>query len=136
VTEEKKIKVLLGKVGLDGHDRGIRTVASWLREEGMEVIYIGMQNTPETVIATAIQEDVDVIGMSFQGGDHIHLLKKAKGLMKEKGMDEVLLVAGGNIPRQHDDVLKEAGVDAVFHPGTMMDNIVSYIKENVKSRQN
>jgi methylmalonyl-CoA mutase C-terminal domain/subunit len=133
---EKKTKVLLGKIGLDGHDRGVRTVAAWLREEGMEVVYIGTQNTPHSVIATAIQEDVDVIGLSFQGGDHIHLLKKMRQLMDEKKMDGVLLVAGGNIPRQHEDQLKAIGVDLVFHPGTMMDKIVGAIQESVARRKN
>jgi methylmalonyl-CoA mutase C-terminal domain/subunit len=132
---EKKTKVLLGKIGLDGHDRGVRTVAAWLREEGMEVIYIGTQNTPHSVIATAIQEDVDVIGLSFQGGDHIHLLKKMRDMMNEKNMDGVLLVAGGNIPRQHEDQLKAIGVDLVFHPGTMMDKIVGAINECVARRR-
>jgi len=132
---DKQVKVLLGKIGLDGHDRGVRTVAAWLREEGMEVIYIGTQNTPQSVIATAIQEDVDVVGLSFQGGDHIHLLKKMRELMDEKKMDGVLLVAGGNIPRQHEDQLKAIGVDLVFHPGTMMDKIVSPIKECVARRR-
>ena len=136
MAKEKQIKVLLGKVGLDGHDRGVRTVATWLRENGMEVIYIGTQQTPQTVVATAVQEDVDVVGLSFQGGDHRHLLKRTKDLMKEKGLDDVMLIAGGNIPRQHTDELKEVGVDAVFHPGTMMDKIVDYIKESAGKRHN
>lgn len=127
---DRQIKVLLGKAGLDGHDRGIKAVAAWLRREGMEVIYIGTHNTPESVVATAVQEDVDVIGMSFQGGDHEHILEQVQGEMDRNGLNHVLLIVGGNIPRQHDARLKEIGVDMIFHAGTSMGDIVDFIMEN------
>ena len=127
---DRQIKVLLGKAGLDGHDRGIKAVAAWLRREGMEVIYIGTHNTPQSIMATAIQEDVDVIGMSFQGGDHEHILEQIQREMDQSGLNHVLLIVGGNIPRQHDARLKEIGVDMIFHAGTSMGDIVDFIKEN------
>ena len=129
---DKQIKVLLGKAGLDGHDRGIKAVAAWLRREGMEVIYIGTHNTPQSIAATAVQEDVDVIGMSFQGGDHEHILEQVQREMDQNGLNHVLLIVGGNIPRQHDTRLKEIGVDMIFHAGTSMGDIVGFIKENTR----
>ena len=127
---DKQIKVLLGKAGLDGHDRGIKAVAAWLRREGMEVIYIGTHNTPESIVATALQEDVDAIGMSFQGGDHEHILEQVQKEKAQNDLNHVRLIVGGNIPRQHDARLKEIGVDMIFHTGTSMGDIVNFIKEN------
>jgi len=132
---KNSIKVIIGKVGLDGHDRGVRTVASWLSSAGMEVVYLGTHNTVKSVVATGLQEDADVLGLSFQGGDHVHLLEQTTREMEAHGLKHMLLIAGGNIPRQDSGRLKEIGVDQVFHPGTPMNNIVAFIRENVPERQ-
>ena len=121
-------RVLLGKVGLDGHDRGVRMLAAWLRDIGMEVVYLGTHNTPAAVVNAAEQEDVDFIGLSFQGAEHVHLLKLVKEEMKKAGLDDVLLVAGGNIPRQDFSKLKDIGVDAVCPPGSSMQSVTEYFQ--------
>jgi len=126
---EKNPRILLGKVGLDGHDRGVRMLATWLRDSGMEVVYIGTHNTPDAAVKAAEQEDVDFIGLSFQGAEHIPLLKMVSAKMKESGLNDVLLVAGGNIPRQDIPVLKDIGVDAIFPPGSPMNNITEYFQQ-------
>lgn len=126
---EKNPRILLGKVGLDGHDRGVRMLATWLRDSGMEVVYIGTHNTPDAAVKAAEQEDVDFIGLSFQGAEHIPLLKMVSSKMKESGLNDVLLVAGGNIPRQDIPVLKDIGVDAIFPPGSPMNNITEYFQQ-------
>ena len=128
---EKNARILLGKVGLDGHDRGVRMLAAWLRDMQMEVIYIGTHNTPDAAVKAAAQEDVDFIGLSFQGADHIPLLKMVTQKMKEADLQGVKLVAGGNIPRQDMDQLKAFGVDEVFPPGTPMEKITEYFKQRV-----
>ena len=128
---EKNPRILLGKVGLDGHDRGVRMLATWLRDSGMEVVYIGTHNTPDAAVKAAEQEDVDFIGLSFQGAEHIPLLKMVAAKMKEAGLNDVLLVAGGNIPRQDIPVLKKIGVDAIFPPGSPMKNITEYFQERI-----
>lgn len=127
-----KIRVLVAKPGLDGHDRGAKIVARALRDAGMEVIYTGLHQTAEMVVQTAIQEDVDVIGLSLLSGAHMTLFRDVTEMLKEKGMDDVLVIGGGIIPEEDVPALNEAGIDGVFGPGTPMEDIVTFIKENVK----
>jgi methylmalonyl-CoA mutase C-terminal domain/subunit len=126
---ERKIRVLIAKAGLDGHDRGAKVVAAALRDAGMEVIYTGLRQTPEMIVSAAIQEDVDVIGVSILSGAHMTIFPKIIKLMKEKGLDDVLLLAGGIIPDEDIPKLKEMGVAEVFAPGTLTTEIVQFIKE-------
>jgi methylmalonyl-CoA mutase C-terminal domain/subunit len=126
---ERKIRVLIAKAGLDGHDRGAKVVAAALRDAGMEVIYTGLRQTPEMIVSAAIQEDVDVIGVSILSGAHMTIFPKIIKLMKEKGLDDVLLLAGGIIPDEDIPKLKEMGVAEVFTPGTLTTEIVQFIKE-------
>ena len=129
---EKKIRVLIAKPGLDGHDRGAKVVARILRDAGMEVIYTGLRQTPEMVVAAALQEDVDVIGLSILSGAHMTLLPKVAELAKEKGLSDGLFLVGGIIPDDDAVALKEMGVDGIFGPGASSEEIVSFITENVK----
>ncbi len=129
------IRVLLGKIGLDGHDRGIRMVAAWLRDAGMEVVYVGTHQTAERLARVASEEDVDVIGLSFQGADHIPLCRQMIEQMERHNLQDRLLVVGGNIPRADIPLLKEMGVDAVFPSGTSMSKSVAYIKENALKKR-
>jgi methylmalonyl-CoA mutase C-terminal domain/subunit len=129
---EKKIRVLVAKPGLDGHDRGAKVVARALRDAGMEVIYTGLHQTAEMVVETAIQEDVDVIGLSLLSGAHMTLFVDVIKLLKEKGMDNVLVVGGGIIPEEDAPKLKKAGIAGIFGPGTPCDDIVEFIKKKVK----
>jgi len=131
---EKKIRVLVAKPGLDGHDRGAKVIARALRDAGMEVIYTGLRQTPEMVVHAALQEDVNVIGLSILSGAHNAILPRVMDLLRQNKMDEVLVVIGGIIPDQDIPGLKEAGVAAVFLPGTPMNEIVEFIRENVKPR--
>jgi methylmalonyl-CoA mutase C-terminal domain/subunit len=124
----RPIRVLIGKVGLDGHDRGAKVVARALRDAGMEVIYTGLHHTPEEVVATAIQEDVDAIGISILSGAHGTLLPRVARLMRDEGMEDVRLFAGGIIPEDEIPELQAAGVDRVFLPGTPLAEIVEYVK--------
>ncbi|MEW5945756.1 MAG: cobalamin B12-binding domain-containing protein [bacterium] len=124
----RNIRVLTAKISLDGHDRGIKVVSRMLRDAGMDVVYLGTHLTPETVIRAAIQEDVDVIGLSFLSGEHLACVGKFAELMKEHGLDDVLFVVGGVIPRQDVPLLKELGVDEVFPAGSLMEEIEDYIK--------
>ena len=128
---DRKIRILLGKVGLDGHDRGVRMIAAWLRDAGMEVVYIGTHNTPERTVSIAIEEDVNIIGLSFQGADHLPLLKEVTKEIKQKDLTDILLIVGGNIPKKDIQVLKDMGVNEVFPVGAMMQNIVNYIDQNI-----
>ena len=130
---EKKIKVVIGKVSLDGHDRGVKVVARFLRDAGMEVIYLGPFNTPEKIVNAAIQEDADVIGLSILSGEHLTLLPEVMKLVKERGLNDVLVVVGGIIPRKHIPELKEAGVSEVFETGTPIETIIQYIQDSVKA---
>ena len=130
----KPIRVLVAKPGLDGHDRGAKLIARALRDAGMEVIYTGLRQTPEQIVAAAIQEDVDVVGMSILSGAHNHLFPKVVELLKEQGADDVLIVGGGVIPDDDIPGLKEAGVSAIFTPGTPTTEVIEYIKNNVKDR--
>jgi methylmalonyl-CoA mutase C-terminal domain/subunit len=126
---DKKIRILVAKAGLDGHDRGAKVIAAALRDAGMEVIYTGLRQTPEMIVEAAIQEDVDVIGISILSGAHMTILPKIKKLMNEKGLDDVLLTGGGIIPEEDIIKLKEIGVGELFTPGASTKNIAEYIKE-------
>ena len=132
MPEQRKIRVLVAKPGLDGHDRGAKVIARALRDAGMEVIYTGLRQTPEMVVSAALQEDVDVIGLSILSGAHNAIVPRVNELLKQNKMDDVLLVVGGIIPDQDFPRLKEAGVKGIFIPGTPMDDIVKFIRENVK----
>ena len=129
---EKRIRVLVAKPGLDGHDRGAKVVARALRDAGFEVIYTGLRQTPEQIAEAALQEDVNVVAMSILSGAHPHLFPKVVNLVREKGMDDVLIIGGGVIPETDIPALKEAGVAKVFTPGTPTSAIVDFIKANVK----
>ena len=129
---EKRIRVLVAKPGLDGHDRGAKVVARALRDAGFEVIYTGLRQTPEQIAEAALQEDVNVVAMSILSGAHPHLFPKVVNLVREKGMDDVLVIGGGVIPETDIPALKEAGVAEVFTPGTPTSAIVDFIKANVK----
>lgn len=132
---ERPIKVLLGKLGLDGHDRGIKVIAKALRDAGMEVIYLGMRLTPDQVAQAAIHEDVDVIGVSLLSGAHMRLVPKLTGFLKEKGvLDEMLVVLGGTIPDQDIPKLKESGVDGIFPVGTSLEEIIHFIQTHIKRK--
>ncbi len=130
----RPIRVLIAKPGLDGHDRGAKLIARALRDAGMEVIYTGLRQTPEQIVAAAIQEDVDVVGMSILSGAHNHLLPKVVELLKAQGADDVLIVGGGVIPDEDIPGLKAAGVDEVFTPGTATTTTIDFIKNNVKRK--
>ena len=134
MAEERKIRVLVAKPGLDGHDRGAKVIARALRDAGMEVIYTGLRQTAEMIVSAALQEDVDVIGLSILSGAHNAIVPRVSELLKKNKMDDVLLVVGGIIPDQDFPRLKEAGVKGIFIPGTPMDDIVKFIRENVKPR--
>lgn len=125
----RPIRVLVAKVGLDGHDRGAKVIAAALRDAGMEVIYTGLRQTPEMVVNAALQEDVDAIGISILSGAHMTVFPKVLGLMKEKQMDDVLLTGGGIIPGEDMQRLKELGVGELFAPGTNTGDIADYIKQ-------
>ncbi len=129
---EKPIRVLVAKPGLDGHDRGAKVIARALRDAGMEVIYTGLRQTPEQIVAAAIQEDVDVVAMSILSGAHNHLFPKVVNLLREKGVDDMLIIGGGVIPDEDIPKLKEAGVEEIFTPGTLTSEVVEYIKGHLK----
>ncbi|HUO59160.1 MAG TPA: cobalamin B12-binding domain-containing protein [Candidatus Acidoferrales bacterium] len=131
---DKKIRVLVAKPGLDGHDRGAKVIARALRDAGMEVIYTGLRQTPEMVVTAAIQEDVDVIGLSILSGAHNAIVPRVMELLSQQGVNDVLVMVGGIIPDQDVDPLKKKGVNAVFQPGTPLEDIVRFIRENVKPR--
>ena len=127
------IRVLVAKPGLDGHDRGAKVIARALRDAGMEVIYTGLRQTPEMIVSAALQEDVQVIGLSILSGAHNAIVPRVMDLLKQNKMEDVIVLLGGIIPDQDIDALKKAGVAAVFQPGTAMDDIVKFIRANVKS---
>ncbi|HPQ67712.1 MAG TPA: cobalamin B12-binding domain-containing protein [bacterium] len=131
---KRTIRILVGKPGLDGHDRGAKIVARALRDAGYEVIYTGLHQTPEMIVNTAIQEDVDAIGLSILSGAHNHLFPEVIRLLKDKGVDDIVVFGGGIIPEQDIAGLKEAGVAAVFTPGTTLQAIVDFIESNVANR--
>jgi methylmalonyl-CoA mutase C-terminal domain/subunit len=132
----RPIRVLVAKVGLDGHDRGAKVIAAFLRDAGMEVIYTGLRQTPEMVVNAAIQEDVDAIGISILSGAHMTVFPKIMNLMKEKEMEDVLLTGGGIIPDDDIKKLNAMGVGKLFNPGTETSEVVNYIKQEVSKRRN
>ncbi len=129
---EHKIRVLIAKPGLDGHDRGAKVVARALRDAGFEVIYTGLRQTPEQVAETALQEDVDVVGLSILSGAHMRIFPEIMKLLKEREMDEVLVIAGGIIPEDDVKPLKKLGIKAIFGPGTPTGEIVEFIRKQTK----
>jgi len=134
MTEARKIRVLVAKPGLDGHDRGAKVIARALRDAGMEVIYTGLRQTPEMVVSASLQEDVDVIGLSILSGAHNAIVPRLMELLRQNKMDDVLVLVGGIIPDVDIPGLKQAGVASVFQPGTPMDEIIEFIRKNVKPR--
>jgi methylmalonyl-CoA mutase C-terminal domain/subunit len=130
----QKIRVVIAKPGLDGHDRGAKVIARALRDAGMEVIYTGLRQTPEQIVGATLQEDADVIGLSILSGAHMHICPRVMELLKEKGLDDVLVVVGGIIPDVDLSRLREIGISGVFLPGTPMQEIVDFINRNVRSR--
>ena len=132
---ERPIKVLIAKPGLDGHDRGAKVLARGLRDEGFEVVYTGLRQTPEMVATAALQEDVDVVGLSILSGAHMTLLPRVVAGLRAEGMDDVLVTAGGIIPDDDVPELKAAGVSAVFGPGTTIRQVADYLRANVTPRE-
>ena len=128
----KPIRVLIAKPGLDGHDRGAKVVTLGLRDEGMEVIYTGIRQTAESIAETAVQEDVDVVGLSCLSGAHGHYFPRVVQLLKEKGMKEVLVIGGGIVPKEDIPVLERAGIKGVFGPGSSIKEIANFITNNIK----
>jgi methylmalonyl-CoA mutase, C-terminal domain len=131
--KSRKIRVIIGKVGLDGHDRGAKVIASAFRDAGIEVIYLGLRQTPETMVESAIQEDVDAIGVSILSGAHMTIFPKIKKLMDKKGLNDVILFGGGIIPVKDIEELNELGIGKLFTPGATTLEIVEYIKKNVRT---
>lgn len=129
---ERKIRVLVAKPGLDGHDRGAKVIARSLRDAGMEVIYTGLRQTPEQIVSAAIQEDVDVVAMSILSGAHNHLFPRVVELLKERGADDVLVFGGGVIPEEDIPFLKSKGIAEVFGPGTPTSKTIDFIRANIK----
>ena len=127
-------KVIVTKIGFDGHDRGSRLVAAFLRDAGMEVIYTGLRQTPEMIATAALQEDVDAVGISILSGAHNTLCPRIVSLLREKGMDDCLVIVGGIIPQEDIPHLKELGIGAVFLPGTSTEDIIVFLRENVRPR--
>src|SRR6476469_2681403 len=129
-----KIRVVIAKPGLDGHDRGAKVIARALRDAGMEVIYTGLRQTPEQIVTAALQEDADVIGRSIRSGAHNHLAPRLMELLKARGLDDVMVVIGGIIPDVDIPRLKELGIKGVFLPGTPMQDIIDFINANARAR--
>ncbi len=132
MSTRKKIRVLAAKPGLDGHDRGIKVLASALMDAGMEVIYTGLRQTPQQIVQAAIQEDVDVIAMSVLSGAHDYLFPRVMELLRSEGVEDVLVLGGGIIPEEDVPALKECGIAAIFGPGTPTSEIVTFINGNLK----
>jgi methylmalonyl-CoA mutase C-terminal domain/subunit len=130
----RKLRVVIAKPGLDGHDRGAKVIARALRDAGMEVIYTGLRQTPEQIVSAALQEDADVIGLSILSGAHNHIAPRLMELLKQKGLDDVLVVIGGIIPDVDVPRLKEMGVKGIFLPGTPMQEIIRFIETNVRPK--
>lgn len=130
---EPRIRVLVAKPGLDGHDRGAKVIARALRDAGMEVIYTGLRQTPEMIVQAALQEDVQVIGLSILSGAHMAIVPRVLDLMRQREMDDVLLVVGGTVPEDDAVQLKQLGVAAVFQPGAGLDEVVGFVREAVQA---
>ncbi len=134
MSEGKRIRVLVAKPGLDGHDRGAKVIAYGLMDEGMEVIYIGLRQTPEMISEAAVQEDVDVVGLSSLSGAHNYLFPRVVELLKEKGADHILVIGGGMIPEEDIPSLTEKGISAVFGPGSTIKVIADFIKKQMEEK--
>jgi len=134
MDEKRKIRVLVAKPGLDGHDRGARIIARAYRDAGFEVVYSGLHQTPEEVVQAAIQEDVDIIGLSSLAGAHMHLFPRVVELLKEKGADDIVVCGGGIFPEEDIPKLKKVGIKEIFTPGTPLGEVVKWVEENVKPR--
>lgn len=132
---DRKIRVLVAKPGLDGHDRGAKIVASALRDAGMEVIYTGLRQTPEMIVEASVQEDVDVVALSILSGAHMTIFPRVLNLLRERGADHMLLTGGGIIPKADGEVLSQMGVGRLFGPGASTRDIIAYIKEEVAKRR-
>jgi len=130
----RRIRILVAKPGLDGHDRGARVIARAFRDAGFEVVYTGLHQTPEQIVAAAVQEDVDLIGLSVLSGAHMTLFKRVLELLKDKGTDDVVVIGGGIIPEEDVPKLRKLGIKEIFLPGTSLDRIVSWVKDNVNPR--
>lgn len=130
MEEARKIRVLVAKPGLDGHDRGAKVIARAFRDAGFEVIYTGVHQTPEQIVKTAIEEDVDLIGLSCLSGAHRHLFPEVTRVLREKGGDDVVVIGGGIIPKEDIPFLKEKGVAEIFGPGTPLEEIINWVKEH------
>ena len=130
---EKKIRAMVAKPGLDGHDRGAKVISRALRDAGMEVVYTGLRQTPEQIVSAALQEDIDVLLLSILSGAHAHLFPAIIKGLKEKGMEKVLVMGGGVIPQEDIPTLKQAGISEIFGPGTSTETIITYIKEHLPS---
>ena len=130
----RKIRVVIAKPGLDGHDRGAKVIARALRDAGMEVIYMGLRQTPEQIVAAALQEDADVIGLSILSGAHMHICPRVMELLKERGLSDVLVVVGGIIPDVDLPRLRDMGITGIFLPGTPMQEIIAFINDRVRPR--
>jgi methylmalonyl-CoA mutase C-terminal domain/subunit len=135
VVQERKVRILIAKPGLDGHDRGAKVIARGLRDAGFEVIYTGLHQTPEQIVSTAIQEDVDGIGLSILSGAHDYLFPRVMELLKEKGAEDIVVFGGGIIPEEDIPPLIQAGIKAIFTPGTSIEEAVKWVRENVKARR-
>jgi len=134
MEDDRRVRILIGKAGLDGHDRGAKIVARALRDAGYEVVYTGLHLTPEMIVETAIQEDVDVLGLSILSGAHNYLFPEITRLLKEMGADDIVVFGGGIIPRHDIPGLINNGVKAIFQPGTPTGEIIDWVKDNVKPR--
>jgi methylmalonyl-CoA mutase C-terminal domain/subunit len=132
--EERKLRVMVAKPGLDGHDRGARIIARAFRDAGFEVVYSGLHQTPESIVLAAVQEDVDMIGLSSLAGAHMYLFPEVVRLLKDKGADDIMVVGGGIIPDDDIPRLRSEGIAEVFTPGSKLDDIVDWVREHVKPR--
>jgi len=135
MNPEWKIRILIAKSGLDGHDRGAKVIARGFRDAGFEVIYTGLHQTPEQIVAAAIQEDVDGIGLSSLAGAHDYLFPRVIELLKKKGAEDIVVFGGGIIPEEDISALRKSGVKAIFTPGTPIEKAVKWVKENIKPRK-
>ena len=135
MSGERKVRILIAKPGLDGHDRGAKVIARAFRDAGFEVIYTGLRQTPEMIVSAAIQEDVDVIGLSCLSGAHMHLFPKVMELLREKGAGDVLVFGGGTIPDEDIPRLKEAGMAEIFTPGASTQDAIAFVRQRVKPRR-
>jgi methylmalonyl-CoA mutase, C-terminal domain len=134
MVKERKLRVMVAKPGLDGHDRGARIIARAFRDAGFEVVYTGLHQTPEAIVQAAIQEDVDMVGMSSLAGAHMYLFPEVVRLLREKGAEDIVVCGGGIIPDEDVSKLKKAGIAEIFGPGSKLDDIVNWVREHVKPR--